>query len=795
LKINGIFLYIRETRGYLGGGIAVTQRFASGSFKLDLALLMFVAILLFGPGAATAFAQKPADLVGDWSGTLKPPGGSLRLALHVSTDSAGKLSVTLDSLDQAAIGLQGSNVVLSGNGFSFDIPSVSGTYSGTLGTDGKSISGTWSQGVPMPLVFTRQRAAQQAEVVGDWNGVLLAEGASLRLALHVNKDSTGKLSVTLDSLDQHAMGLSGSDAVLEGSNFNFQIPSISSTYTGTLDDDGKNIRGSWSQGGIPMPLVFARQDGGLAPTAMPTPTPAPAMPPVALDNLKPILYRELDPVLEHGLLSKASGGGGLVIGVMDHGNRRIFAYGTAKPDSIFEIGSISKTFTGLVLAQMVVQKKVTLDTPIRTLLPEGWVAKPAGTEISLADLATQHSGMPRMPDNFKPQNPVNPYADYHAAQLREFIARHGVAKPADAAFLYSNLGFALLGYGLSMRAGVPYGQLLSTEVTGPMRMSDTGVELSPAQRSRFIQGYDINFDPTGPWDFDVFAGAGAIKSTAADMLTYLDGNLHPDKYGAGAVADSTAATLPAAVALDHQMRATINLTSKIALAWFFRPKTGFYSHSGGTGGYSSTVAFNPAEDRAIVVLYNRDNSDPAAPQFVERVVENIEELMTGKPAIPLDFISEQERLALVPSTFTNSSIHGPYHCTLTAFPLPATIKDPFKAAATGDIHSVADGKGKSSEGTWVHHIQAPGLDLTCKLKMVSGSYSVTPDGTGTEHSSWKLVTEESPRGCFQFFSPARPPVTTDSELIMADPNGKTFYSTSINRFAVLSTVCQSETAH
>jgi hypothetical protein len=161
----------------------------------------------------------------------------------------------------------------------------------------------------------------------------------------------------------------------------------------------------------------------------------------------------------------------------------------------------------------------------------------------------------------------------------------------------------------------------------------------------------------------------------------------------------------------------------------------------------------------------------------------------------LDFISEQERLVLVPSTFTNSSIHGAYHCTLTAFPLPATIKDPFKAAATGDIHSVADGKGKSSDGTWIHHIQAPGLDLTCKLKMVSGSYSVTPDGTGTEHSSWKLVTEESPRGCFQFFSPARPPVTTDSELIIADPNGKTFYSTSINRFAVLSTVCQSEAAH
>jgi len=771
----------------------VTRRFASGSFRLDLVLLVFVAMLLCGLGAATAFAQKPADLAGDWSGTLKPPGGSLRLVLHVSTDSAGKLTVTLDSLDQNAMGLQGSNAVLSGNGFSFDIPSVGGTYSGTIGNDGQSISGTWSQGTPLPLVFTRPKTAQPAEVVGDWNGVLLADGASLRLALHVSKDSAGKLSVTFDSLDQHAMGLQGSDAVLKGSNFNFQIPSISSTYTGTLDDDGNNIRGSWNQGGVPMPLVFARQNSGPAPTAMPTPTPAPAMPPVTLDNLKPILDRELAPVLEHGLLSKASGGGGLVIGVMDHGNRQIFAYGTAKPDSIYEIGSITKTFTGLVLAQMVVQKKVTLDTPIRTLLPEGWVAKPAGTEITLADLATQHSGLPRMPDNFKPQNPVNPYADYRAAQLQEFIARHGVAKPADAAFLYSNLGFGLLGYGLSLRAGIPYEQLVSTEVIGPLHLNDTGITLSPAQRARLIQGYDYNFDPIVPWDFDVFAGAGAIKSTAADLLTYLDGNLHPDKYAAGAAADSPAATLPAAVALDHQVRAKIGDKGRIALAWGVSPD-GSYSHEGGTGGYRTLVGFDPAQDRAIVVLYNRENGDLAAPQLVERVAENIDQLMTGKPSIPLDFISEQERLALVPSTFTDNSINGPYDCTLTAFPLPATIKDPFKAAATGDIHSVADGQGKLSEGTWVHHIQAPGLDLTCKLKMVSGSYSVTPDGTGTEHSSWKLVTEESPRGCFQFFSPARPPVTTDSELIMADPNGKTFYSTSINRFAVLSTVCQSETA-
>src|ERR1700733_1984821 len=185
------------------------------------------------------------------------------------------------------------------------------------------------------------------------------------------------------------------------------------------------------------------------PTPNPTPTPAPAIPPVALDQLKPILDREMAPVLARGLLSGSSGGG-LVIGVMDHGNRAIYAYGVAKPDSIFEIGSITKTFTGLILAQMVVQKKVTLDEPIRELLPAGFVAKPDGAEITLDDLATQRSGLPRMPDNFKSKNPDNPYVDYNAQHLHEFLAKQGVARPKDAPYLYSNLGFGLLGYGLSL---------------------------------------------------------------------------------------------------------------------------------------------------------------------------------------------------------------------------------------------------------------------------------------------------------------------------------------------------------
>ena len=766
------------------------------TLKYRSACVLISSSVLLVLAALTAHAIQPADITGTWSGVLHPPNVSLHTLLHVSMDPAGHLSVTFDSLDQGAIGLEGSNATVKGNNFSFEIPSVSGTYSGTIGKDGKTINGTWNQGSPLPLVFekTATAAHKPADVAGRWNGTVLLSGGSQRLALQIKADPAGNLSGSLDNIDDRVSGMLAKDVLLQGDIFSFKVPSVAGSYSGLLADDNKSIHGTWNAG-FPIPLAFNRYEGGPTPTAMPTPKSAPARPPVSLDQLKAVLDRELAPVLQNGLLSRVSGGGGLVVGVLDHGQRRIFAYGAAKPDSIFEIGSITKTFTGLILAQMVAQKKVSLDEPIGALLPKGTVAKSAHPEITLLDLATQHSGLPRMPDNFKPKDQQNPYVDYAPPQLLEFVSKHGVTKPEEPAFLYSNLGFALLGYGLSQRAGIPYAQLLSQQILTPLHMNDTGLTLSAAQQPRFIQGYDTRFDPTHPWDLNAFAGAGAIKSTAADLLTYLDANLHPEKYTGGAAADSAAATLPAAVALDHQLRANVKLNGevKIALAWFFDSKTGSYGHGGGTGGYTSQVQFNREHDLGIVTLYNRENMDITAPQFAERLNDNILQLMTGKPAIPVDYISRDERIALTPPNFTNSSIKGPYHCTLTAFVLPSAIQQPFRPAASGDIHVVAD-DGKLSTGTWVHHIQDPQahLDLICKLNLVSGNYSIRSNGTGTEQSSWKLAVDQSPRACFRFFSPARPPITTDSELIVTDTSGKTTYSTSVNPYSVLSTVCQRE---
>jgi hypothetical protein len=289
-------------------------------------------------------------------------------------------------------------------------------------------------------------------------------------------------------------------------------------------------------------------------------------------------------------------------------------------------------------------------------------------------------------------------------------------------------------------------------------------------------------------DPGLFPGAGGLKSTADDVLTYLDANLHPQKYAAHARADSPAATLPAAVAVDHKVRAETYAEVKIALAWII-DQSGTYKHSGGSYGHISYAEFNPDRDQALVVFYNRRNLD--ALPYADRVGENVNALMEGKPAISLDVLSEDERAVLDPHVFSNRSILGSYDCSLAALPLMSSTKDSINIAATGNVHLVADGNGAITEGTMTYPLASP-KDLVCKLKLDSGRYSIKPDGTGTETETWRLATDESPRGCFEFSSPARPPVTVERQLKLTDTAGTLFHSASIAPFAMLNRVCAAD---
>lgn len=299
---------------------------------------------------------------------------------------------------------------------------------------------------------------------------------------------------------------------------------------------------------------------------------------------------------------------GMVIGVLrPDGSRHIVTAGTGaggaplRPDAVFEIGSITKVFTGVLLAQHVVAGELRLEQPARELLPAGNTL-PArdGREITLGDLSTQVSGLPPMPTNFMPRDQANPYADYDGARLLEFLRTVQPARAAGERYEYSNLGVGLLGFALSTRAGMSYEQLLTARVLRPLGLRETVVQLSPALRARLAPGHDGEGNPAANWDLDALAGAGALRAPVGDLLTFLAANVAASR-------DSTTGPLGRALALSHRRRAAAGSpVMGIGLGWH-RLAAGADTavwHNGGTGGYRTFAGFNPATGAGVVVFTN-----------------------------------------------------------------------------------------------------------------------------------------------------------------------------------------------
>ena len=176
----------------------------------------------------------------------------------------------------------------------------------------------------------------------------------------------------------------------------------------------------------------------------------------------------------------------VAIGTIEDGKSAVLFRGeTGSPakldrDTIFEIGSVTKTFTALLLADMVGKGELSLDQPIDSLLPAGSTAPTrGGKHITLLDLATQSSGLPRLPDNLSPKNFHDPYAGYDDARLFEFLSTYRLTRDIGAQYEYSNYGVGLLGRLLALHAGTSYEDLLRQRVLVPLAMSETGIAFTP----------------------------------------------------------------------------------------------------------------------------------------------------------------------------------------------------------------------------------------------------------------------------------------------------------------------------
>ncbi len=300
-------------------------------------------------------------------------------------------------------------------------------------------------------------------------------------------------------------------------------------------------------------------------------------------------------------LSKQLPAGGIVTadGAEFSESGKFKATGIPPEKRLFEIGSISKVFTGLLLTQAVVEEKVTLDTPISTLLGDLKFKDPRVGKITLRDLASHTSGLPRLPGNlWNGASLADPYAHYDRASLDQALASLQLASDPPYDSSYSNLGVGLLGDLLSRLYGKSWEDLVHEKVTSPLKMRDTVVTLSADQKKRLAQPH-AGAKVVSSWQFKSLAGAGALGSTAVDMITFAKALVEPEKT-----------PLESAIKLLVKSRSADGKHG-LSLGHYSGYGEQIMGHNGGTGGYRSQLEVIPATKAIRVILINNTTLDPS----------------------------------------------------------------------------------------------------------------------------------------------------------------------------------------
>ena len=298
---------------------------------------------------------------------------------------------------------------------------------------------------------------------------------------------------------------------------------------------------------------------------------------------------------------------GIVVGLVEGDRARFIAYGNRAGDgtsplderTVFEIGSATKAFTGILLAEMAQRGEISLDQALTSLLPPE-VGRVAGSRngktITLLDLATHTSGLPRLPANLEPAEPENPYAGYTPDRMYSFLAGYSLPRDPGERYEYSNYGMGLLGQVLARRLALSYEQALIARVLDPLELSDTRITLNAGMQARLAQGHTASLSTQKLWDLGALEGAGAVRSTAADLIRFLQANLGPGPTAIGAALDSA----------QQPRRTTPTANLSIGLGWHLLERNGrrIIWHNGQTGGYHSFIAFDRARRAAVAVLAN-----------------------------------------------------------------------------------------------------------------------------------------------------------------------------------------------
>lgn len=262
--------------------------------------------------------------------------------------------------------------------------------------------------------------------------------------------------------------------------------------------------------------------------------------------------------------------------------------GGADDDTVFELGSLTKTYNGLLVAEAAGRGELGLEEPVAELLPDGW-GFAGGEPVTVSDLVRHRSGLPRLPPNmglcYMATRFRDPYAAFDARRLRRAVGR---TRPTPSPYEYSNYAVGLLGYLVGLRARTSWGDALEERILGPLDLQDTGTGLE----HRLVQGTSARGRPVPPWRFDVLAAAGALRGSLADQIRWLRAWLRPPTTPLGQAMEAALAQAPTPSDVD------------VRLGWhvYTQRDTSLFWHNGGTAGSASFAGFERETGVAVALL-------------------------------------------------------------------------------------------------------------------------------------------------------------------------------------------------
>ncbi|MGY5127619.1 serine hydrolase domain-containing protein [Streptomyces nigrescens] len=297
----------------------------------------------------------------------------------------------------------------------------------------------------------------------------------------------------------------------------------------------------------------------------------------------------------------------IVLAVTRRGRRTVMTGGSAMAPPTprhalrYELGSLSKTFTVLLLAELARSGVLSLEDPLAAHLPDLPLPHPYSRRITLRHLATHTSGLPRIPADLIAGALVHPYSNgyarYDTERLLQTFARTRPRNEPGTRWRYSNFGLALLGPAMSRAAGAGYPALLTDRLLSPLKLTDT--TLGPGTTGTDAIGHRTNgVTPVGSADMGAFIAAGSVRATPGDLLTYLEAHLSPeDTPLAGPLRD---VQVP-------QLRRGWRKRNTHTLTWYQHPaaRGPLLFHVGATFGQQAFLGYHPASHTGLVALATR----------------------------------------------------------------------------------------------------------------------------------------------------------------------------------------------